>query len=394
MHDRISTARHPARPASQGGGAANGISAGSHVYCLDGRRRVGRVVGTTNGGDLVIQGGWRKPGRRLVSPSQVCERGRNHVRLSLPEAEFRRLPRYLVDSELQELVEEETRASLGPHLLEPAVLTTEVREGVVHLCGRLPFETDHRRLVQRLRALPEVRRVEDELVSDEDLRNRVALAFLGHPALQPSRVHVEVRRGVVRLQGELDDKADLRLSEELAQQTRGVATVENQLRLSPRGVARELEARLRGRLDELELAHLRIQPTEWGVRLSGHVRDSSVHQTVLGEAGWLLPLDRLEDRLASDDEVVARVAQGLASEHRLAGCKIEVTAELGRVYLRGTVPNAEAAALAVGMAEAQKDVLGVESRLRISPPRSDDRSGTGQPRGEPNVPARPGAGAG
>jgi hyperosmotically inducible periplasmic protein len=75
------------------------------------------------------------------------------------------------------------------------------------------------------------------------------------------------------------------------------------------------------------------------------------------------PFDSLRRELPTrpDDAVRAR----LAADKRFVGVEFKVTAEGGKVTLRGVVPNADVKRLAVGVAKHTVGVDSVEDELAI-----------------------------
>lgn len=108
-------------------------------------------------------------------------------------------------------------------------MEVKVHDGVVRLSGHVANELHRREAVRRAAATTGVQRVEDRLVTDEQLINAVALAMLPHRELQPSRVRISATLGKVVLEGELDSASDVELATAVAAAVPGVTSVESRL---------------------------------------------------------------------------------------------------------------------------------------------------------------------
>jgi hypothetical protein len=157
------------------------------------------------------------------------------VVLGIDREDFLARPRYLPDDELRLAVYESLR-TLGVlryttmRLTPFKAIEVEVGNGVVRLSGHVASELHRHEAVRRVAATPGVRRVEDRLVSDDQLVDAVAQAMLPHRELQPSRVKVSATLGHVVLEGDLDSPRDVELAVSVAAAVPGVASVENRLR--------------------------------------------------------------------------------------------------------------------------------------------------------------------
>src|SRR3984893_5105484 len=112
-------------------------------------------------------------------------------------------------------------------------IEAQARDGVVRLSGPVANEAHRHEVVRAVAATPGVMRVEDDLVSDEQLVSAVALAMLPYRELQPSRVAISANLGTVVLDGELDSSREVDLALAVAGRVRGVRRVENRLRVRP-----------------------------------------------------------------------------------------------------------------------------------------------------------------
>jgi hypothetical protein len=208
------------------------------VFCCDDRRPVGRLDGwhisPERGLELLVRSGRWDPVVRRVPCSDVLWRSSNAILLSLERRRFLELPRYLPDEELQLAVYESLR-TFSPlrytSLRYTPVRSIEIRahDGVVGLSGHVANELHRRESVWRAGDTPGVLRVQDRLVTDEQVTNAVAKAMLPHPELQPSRVRVSGKLGEVLLEGALDSPRDVGLAISVAAEVPGVTAVESRL---------------------------------------------------------------------------------------------------------------------------------------------------------------------
>jgi osmotically-inducible protein OsmY len=201
------------------------------VFAAGSQRPVGRLIGRTKAGELLVAGPDRRA-RRVPAPLiQSEEPGR--VTLTGAACRLERCPGYLPDAELEEAV----RTSLGSWspLSNLGLTGIEIRaqDGRVTLAGHVPTETFRHRAHELARRTWGVLTVEDRLVSDERLVADVTARLARHEELQPSRVRVSSYLGGVTLTGEVraTDHAELACRE--AQAVPGVRGVRNLLEIVP-----------------------------------------------------------------------------------------------------------------------------------------------------------------
>jgi osmotically-inducible protein OsmY len=139
----------------------------------------------------------------------------------------------LPDDELEAIVNETLRKIPAIRYTALPQIEVQARDGVVRLCGPVASEVHRHEVVRAVAATPGVVRVEDDLVSDEQLVSAVALAMLPYREFQPSRVAISANLGTVVLEGELDSSRDVELALAVAGRVRGVRRVENRLRVRP-----------------------------------------------------------------------------------------------------------------------------------------------------------------
>jgi osmotically-inducible protein OsmY len=139
----------------------------------------------------------------------------------------------LPDDELEAIVNETLRKIPAIRYTALPQIEVQARDGVVRLSGPVTSEVHRHEVVRAVAATPGVVRVEDDLVSDEQLVSAVALAMLPYREFQPSRVAISANLGTVVLEGELDSSRDVELALAVAGRVRGVRRVENRLRVRP-----------------------------------------------------------------------------------------------------------------------------------------------------------------
>jgi len=212
-----------------------GLRRGLPVFCIDSSRPVGKVDGWLDspeyGTELLVRSGWLNPVLRRVPGSDVDSVGPDRVLLSIDRWQFEARPVYVPDDDLEQAVYDALKATAPIKYHALRHVQVEVRHGVVRLSGHIAKGLHRHEAVQAVAAVPGVVRVEDEMVSDEQLVTAVALAMRPYPQLQPSRVAVNANLGTVTLEGELDSPRDVELAQNVATSVSGVLSVENRLRV-------------------------------------------------------------------------------------------------------------------------------------------------------------------
>lgn len=208
------------------------------MFCCDSREPVGRLDGwlisPERGLELLVRSGRWEPVVRRVSCADVLWKDLHAILLSCERRRFLALPRYVPDDELQLAVFDALR-TFNPLRYTSVRYTPvrsieiQVRDGVVRLSGHVANELHRRESTRRAAGMPGVLRVEDRLVTDEQLRDDVALAMRPHPELQPSRVRISGNLGAVLLEGAVDSPRDVALAISVAAAVPGVTAVESRL---------------------------------------------------------------------------------------------------------------------------------------------------------------------
>jgi osmotically-inducible protein OsmY len=219
--------------------ALAGLRPGLPVFCVDSPRPVGKLErvlqASARDAELLVRSGRLRSVVRRVPASDIDSVGPDRVVLVLERWQFEARPVYLPDDEVQQAVYDALRA-VGP-LRYTALrqVDVEVRNGVARLSGHVPNELHRQEAVRVAAATPGVVRVEDELLSDEQLVKAVAVAMLPHPELQPSRITIRANLGTVILEGELDSPREVELAATVATAVPGVTSVDNRLRVRRAG---------------------------------------------------------------------------------------------------------------------------------------------------------------
>jgi osmotically-inducible protein OsmY len=215
---------------------------GLPVFCVDSRRPVGKLDGvlqpSARDAELLVRSGRLRSVVRRVPASDIDSGAPDRIVLVLERWQFEARPLYLPDDEVQQAVYDALKA-VGP-LRYTALrqVEVEVRNGAARLSGHVPTELHRQEAVQVAAATPGVVRVDDDLMSDEQLVRAVAVAMLPHPELQPSKVTISANLGTVILEGELDSPREVELAATVAAGVPGVTRVENRLHVRRPGAVR------------------------------------------------------------------------------------------------------------------------------------------------------------
>jgi hypothetical protein len=151
--------------------------------------------------------------------------------LTLDRREFRRLPLYLPDPELELAVYASISGSEALRYIVTRFVEIAASDGVITASGNLATEAHRVAVLRCIETTPAVLGVRDALATDEEIVVTIALAMVDHRPLQPSRVRIASRYGRVTLEGDLDSRRDVDLAVAVAGAAPGVASVENRLRV-------------------------------------------------------------------------------------------------------------------------------------------------------------------
>lgn len=169
------------------------------------------------------------------------------------------------------------------------------------------------------------------------LADRVYLALATSPSLRTSTFDVTARDGVVTVKGKVPTQAARQRALHLAATPRGARSVVDQIQV-----------------------------------------DSSIPQASDDTAADVPLVEKVASAIAAkfpDAEVKKEWAYGWEIQHE--EWAFDVDADLGYIFLRGTVPTWPAARVAVDTARTVPGVIGVGQRLRVGSPKQYDRQAVG-----------------
>jgi osmotically-inducible protein OsmY len=154
----------------------------------------------------------------------------------------------------------EASYALNPYL-NPFSIDTEVNQGVVRLTGVVESQIDKDLAEEIAKGIDDVTEVQNDLVVEPDAKNdkpedraeasdakdggrgfarrvsdatttaRVKLALIANSSADGLRIDVGTENGVVSLRGSVDSNQQSQLAEKIAENTEGVSSVENHLKV-------------------------------------------------------------------------------------------------------------------------------------------------------------------
>jgi len=167
-------------------------------------------------------------------------------------------------------------------------IVIDVEDGVVTLRGELPDEALKQRAEAVAAAVPDVRQVVShirvaaelatpgdtgrslgESLDDKKIEMQVRLAFSLRRELKGTDLAVSAYRREVTLSGEVSSEEQRRLAAEVAQQTAGVASVTDRIRVRGQESAERPEADRRAAVERALAANSNLAPYKIEVRLKG-----------------------------------------------------------------------------------------------------------------------------
>ena len=279
-------------------------------------------------------------------------------------------------------------------------------EGTIRLSGTVATLGAKNRAGQLARMMRGVQQVENELVvtpselDDSTVRQYVEAALRQEPIVDRDAIAVEVSHGQVALSGSVNSWQEKQLVEEIASQTRGVVTVDNQLSVgvaqaeagSDEEIANQVRQRLRsdpwvsaenvevtvndGKVDLTGMVHSIAQrerafASAW-VRGVQSVDTSDLRIVPLTEAG-AVPAPEQPDVAATppvapmtNEEVQAAVLSSLSYSPRLREFEPRVSVDNGVVVLEGTARTVRERLIAEQLAREVRGVYSVENNIEVS----------------------------
>ncbi|HYE88655.1 MAG TPA: BON domain-containing protein [Vicinamibacterales bacterium] len=192
-------------------------------------------------------------------------------------------------------------------------------------------------------------------IKDGWLVMKVHSEFVNEDVLAGSNIDVDVKNGVVTLQGTVPSEAARARATELARKNDGVKNVVDQLKIAPARPDNRVGAITGRTADQAERAAERTaDKTE---RAADRAADKTANAT------------RSTGRAIDDGWIKSKIyAQYLTDWNTvLDDSNIDVDVDNNMVTLSGTVKTAEAKAKAVSIAKATDGVKGVKDNLRVVP---------------------------
>jgi osmotically-inducible protein OsmY len=296
-----------------------------------------------------------------------------------------------IADDVRQRIKDDVRVSVMIRDLEVSAL-----RGVVTLQGTVDTLLTRQILVALARTTRRVRSVIDRLTleatrrPDEKIRQDVASLIDITPALSEERIKVRVRRGVVRLEGQVRSWADRDRARRRATGVRGVTAVDNQISVRPirhrdhLRVEEEIYSRLRA--DERADTRLVVVNVHDGVaRVSGSVAYPE-EKSLVELLCWNVGIERVDtselavsgidmDRnhrpglvVKSARQIQRDLAEAYRQDPRLSGARPQVRALMGVVTLTGTVSSLDAWRAAEQDALNTPGVVEVHSFMTVAPP--------------------------
>lgn len=243
-------------------------------------------------------------------------------------------------------------------------LSVDAENGVVTLKGTVDNEDQRRLAEDTVRSLPGVVRVDNQVrithepkeASDDWIALKVRGALLFHRNVSATDTNVQVRDGVVTLTGIAKSDAEKALAAEYAADIKGVARVDNQLRVVDEAeLKRQERARDEARAEARDARNNAADRRDLNERTDrGTVRNSDVDQNrrTMGE--------RIDDA-----SITAQLKSALGVRKSTSALKTEVTTEDGIVTIRGEARNGAEKDLVTKLAENIDGVRSVRNEMVV-----------------------------
>ena len=206
--------------------------------------------------------------------------------------------------------------------LKDSTIKIEVKDGVVTLTGTVAGEL-HKELAQETVAnLPGVTRVDNQLLTkaeiahknaDNWIATKVNLTLLFHRYVDAGNTVIEVKDGVVTLEGEASSTAQMELTAEYAKDIEGVKEVKNKMTVAP-------------------------SPR---------------------------PMPRTAEELIDDASVTAQVKLALLSHRSTSSVRTKIETQVGEVTLSGMAKNATEKALVTKLVSDIRGVTSVKNQMTV-----------------------------
>src|SRR5256885_976324 len=210
-------------------GLVMALRADASVVSVDGKR-LGklRLVCLDASSRLVtalVVAGRGTPERRLVAIDRVKTAAPDRIVTDVKAAEWMTLPPFATDREVRDAILE--RLSGDPRLQAlQRSLRIDVQDQEVRIQGYVPDRAQADRVTQLVRSIPEVSKLDLDLVTDDGLARAVTEAIARDPAASAASVSVNAHYGTVEITGEAPNRATARAIEGIAGQVPGVQVVQ------------------------------------------------------------------------------------------------------------------------------------------------------------------------
>ncbi len=281
-------------------------------------------------------------------------------------------------------------------VVPPESIGVKVTDGIVELTGTVPHILAKERAVRIAEGVKGVRAVSDRLAvkpqerPDKAVAEDVKKALLMDPATDSYEVDVKVENQVVTLTGKVDSWAERELAATVAAGVKGVAKVDNQLKVvyekqrPDSEIASEIERRLRW--DTLvDDALIDVSVADGHVVLTGTVGSVSEQRRAAYDA-WVSGVEGVkteglvvarwarDDDLRkhkydpkSDQEISEAIRLAAALDPRVKSFNLETQVDSGVVTLKGMVDNLRARNAAQQLAQDTVGVASVHNELKVEP---------------------------
>ncbi|WP_434652463.1 BON domain-containing protein [Pseudomonas sp. R3-56] len=186
------------------------------------------------------------------------------------------------------------------HLDDAANIGVSVENGIVSLTGHVHTYTQKKAVEQAVRRLRgvraiaeeiEIRRLEDQLLSDDVIAARCLDVIRWNAVIPEDQIQINVQRGAVRLEGEVDWQYQKQAAERAVHALAGVVSIENRLAIRDRDSANDIKGQIEasmGRHAGLNANDIHVCVEGGTVKLEGRVRLWREREAA-EQAAWAAP---------------------------------------------------------------------------------------------------------
>jgi osmotically-inducible protein OsmY len=203
-----------------------------------GRLRVVCYDGNSKMATALVAEGAGSPYPRLIPMERVVEVGPDRILTDVARADAGQLNVFATDWDLRQAILERLAGDPEFEGLSRG-LRVEVRDQRVYVRGFVADRARTDRVIQAIRNVPGVLRLDTDITSDDQLEQAVRDAIMRDQTLAGAHIDVTVRSGVVDITGEAPDRATLRRIDTITQQIEGVEVVHNMVVVPPKTATRE-----------------------------------------------------------------------------------------------------------------------------------------------------------